>query len=69
MKEPTETCRVSSRNTFEKLVHLVGFVIRIKRQSHLLLLLQATLSACNIIGHVKAKIKCSWQAILLPISK
>jgi len=30
MKELSETCRVSFQNKFEKLVHLVGFIIRKK---------------------------------------
>jgi hypothetical protein len=36
-EELSETCRVSSQNVFEKLVHLVGFIIRklIKMQSHM----------------------------------
>ena len=31
-EEPSETCRVSIQNKFEKLVHLVGFIIRDLRQ-------------------------------------
>ena len=27
-RERSETCRVSMRNKFEKLVHLVGFIVR-----------------------------------------
>ena len=48
-REKSETCRVLFQNKFEKLVHLVGFIIRTKSGSFNILKSQGPVQVCNWI--------------------
>jgi hypothetical protein len=50
-EEMSETCRVSFQNKFQKLVHLVGFIIRIFHDARSHVTMHGHMSRCTVTCH------------------